>query len=108
MHQGFVKLPGTELRSLIMWRQWQPLQAALPPPGRPSDSLVAAAGVGRLDGREREVLRLIADGLGTVEIAKRLNYSERTVKNILHRLLTRMNLRNRAHAVAYALGNGLL
>jgi DNA-binding NarL/FixJ family response regulator len=108
MRQGFVKLPGTELRSLIMWRQWQPLQAALPPPGRPSDSLVAAAGVGRLDGREREVLRLIADGLGTVEIAKRLNYSERTVKNILHRLLTRMNLRNRAHAVAYALGNGLL
>jgi DNA-binding NarL/FixJ family response regulator len=109
MRQGFVKLPGTELRSLIMWRQWQPLRAALlPSPGRPSDSPVAAAGVGRLDEREREVLRLVADGFGTVEIAKRLNYSERTVKNILHRLLARMNLRNRAHAVAYALGNGLL
>ena len=36
MHQGFVKLPGTELRSLIMWRQWQPVRAALlPPPGLP-------------------------------------------------------------------------
>jgi DNA-binding NarL/FixJ family response regulator len=113
MRQGFVKLPGTELRSLIMWRQWRPLRAALlPPPGRTSDSLVAAAApatsAGRLDQREREVLRMVADGFGTAEIAKRLNYSERTVKNILHRLLTRMNLRNRAHAVAYAVGNGLL
>jgi DNA-binding NarL/FixJ family response regulator len=63
---------------------------------------------GRLDEREREVIKLVADGLGTAEIARRLNYSERTVKNILHHLLTRMNLRNRAHAVAYALENGLL
>jgi DNA-binding NarL/FixJ family response regulator len=115
MHQGFVKLPGTELRSLIRWRQWQPLRAALPPPpGLPGNSLpmvpevAPAASADRLDEREREVLRLVANGFGTVEIAKRLNYSERTVKNILHRLLTRMNLRNRAHAVAYALGNGLL
>jgi DNA-binding NarL/FixJ family response regulator len=113
MHQGFVKLPGTELRSLIMWRQWQPVRAAvLPPPGLPGDSMAAAAAPAtssaRLDEREREVLRLVAGGCGTAEIAKRLNYSERTVKNILHRLLVRMHLRNRAHAVAYALGNGLL
>jgi DNA-binding NarL/FixJ family response regulator len=113
MRQGFVKLPGTELRSLVMWRQWQPLRPALPPPpGSRGDSMVTGAApatsAGRLDEREREVLRLVADGCGTAEIAQRLNYSERTVKNILHRLLTRMNLRNRAHAVAYALGNGLL
>jgi DNA-binding NarL/FixJ family response regulator len=112
MHQGFVKLPGTELRSLIMWRQRQPLRAALPPglPGESTAVVTAAPATSsaRLDEREREVLRLVADGFGTAEIAKRLNYSERTVKNILHRLLVRMNLRNRAHAVAYALGNGLL
>jgi DNA-binding NarL/FixJ family response regulator len=113
MHQGFVKLPGNELRALIRWRQRPPLRTALlRPPEPPGDSVVAAVApvtsAGRLDEREREVLRLVAGGLATAEIAKRLNYSERTVKNILHRLLTRMNLRNRAHAVAYALGNGLL
>lgn len=58
--------------------------------------------------REVDVLRLVADGLDTTEIAGRLNYSERTVKSIIHGLLTRMNLRNRAHAVAYALRNGVL
>lgn len=114
MHQGFVKLPRTELRSLIMWRQWQPLRAALPPPALSGKSKAVVTGVApatssaRLDEREREVLRLVADGFGTAEIAQRLSYSERTVKNILHRLLSRMHLRNRAHAVAYALGNGLL
>jgi len=114
MHQGFVKMPGTELRSLIMWRQWQPVRAMLPPPGLPGESMAVvtaaapATSAARLDEREREVLRLVAGGFGTAEIAKRLNYSERTVKNILHRLLSRMNLRNRAHAVAYALASGLL
>lgn len=58
--------------------------------------------------REVEVLRLLAEGMGTLEIARRLSYSERTVRNILHGLLTRMKLRNRAHAVAYALRNGVM
>jgi DNA-binding NarL/FixJ family response regulator len=58
--------------------------------------------------REVEVLRLIADGMDTVEIAQRLSYSERTVRNIIHALLTRMKLRNRTHAVAYALRNGAI
>ncbi|MFD9698143.1 LuxR C-terminal-related transcriptional regulator [Lentzea sp. NPDC059081] len=58
--------------------------------------------------RETEVIRLLADGLDTAEIAERLIYSERTVKNVLHSLLNRLNLRNRAHAVAYALRHGLI
>jgi DNA-binding NarL/FixJ family response regulator len=61
-----------------------------------------------LEAREVEVLRLVADGLDTMEIARLLNYSERTVKNIVHGMLTRLGLRNRSHAVAYALRNGLL
>ena len=61
-----------------------------------------------LESREVDVLRLLADGLDTVEIAGRLSYSERTVKNIIHGVLSRLNLRNRSHAVAYALRNGLL
>jgi DNA-binding NarL/FixJ family response regulator len=61
-----------------------------------------------LETREADVLRLLADGLGTPEIAARLNYSERTVKNIIHGVLTRWQLRNRAHAVAFALRSGAI
>ncbi|MGH3242183.1 MAG: helix-turn-helix transcriptional regulator [Spirillospora sp.] len=66
---------------------------------------LAAAGLAE---REREVLCLIAEGLDTSEIAGKLAYSERTVKNVLHGLMTRLQLRNRAHAVAYALREGYI
>jgi DNA-binding NarL/FixJ family response regulator len=61
-----------------------------------------------LSGREIEVLRLVADGHETKEIAARLCYSERTVKNVLHEITTRLQLRNRSHAVAYAMREGLI
>ncbi len=56
--------------------------------------------------REIEVLRLLADGHDTTEIARELSYSERTVKNVVHDVTTRLQLRNRSHAVAYALREG--
>ncbi|WP_432087170.1 MULTISPECIES: response regulator transcription factor [unclassified Streptomyces] len=58
--------------------------------------------------REVDVLRLLAEGLDTRQISERLAYSERTVKNILHALMTRLQLTNRAHAVAYALREGYI
>jgi DNA-binding NarL/FixJ family response regulator len=58
--------------------------------------------------READVLRFVADGLETRQIARKLSYSERTVKNVLHGLMKRMQLHNRAHAVAYALREGFL
>jgi DNA-binding NarL/FixJ family response regulator len=58
--------------------------------------------------REAQVLRLVADGHDTAEIARELCYSERTVKNVIHDLTTRLQLRNRSHAVAYALREGLI
>jgi DNA-binding NarL/FixJ family response regulator len=58
--------------------------------------------------REIDVLKLVADGFETREIATKLSYSERTVKNVLHGLTTRLQLRNRAHAVAYALRHDLI
>ncbi len=64
--------------------------------------------VAGLSPRESEVLRLVADGLDTDEIAASLSYSSRTVKNILHSVTTRFCLRNRSHAVAYALREGLI
>lgn len=61
-----------------------------------------------MSSRETEVLRMIADGLETREIAERLCYSQRTVKSILHDITNRFQLRNRAHAVAFALREGLI
>lgn len=58
--------------------------------------------------REQEVLRLLADGHDTQEIADRLNYSERTVKGVIHEITTRLHLRNRSHAVAFALRHDLI
>ncbi|MBQ0983501.1 DNA-binding response regulator [Streptomyces sp. F63] len=58
--------------------------------------------------REIDILRLVSEGLDTREIAGKLSYSERTVKNVLHGLTTRLQLRNRAHAVAYALREGYI
>lgn len=58
--------------------------------------------------REIEVLRLVAEGYDTAEIAKIMCFSERTIKSILHDVTTRLQLRNRAHAVAYAVREGLI
>jgi DNA-binding NarL/FixJ family response regulator len=61
-----------------------------------------------MSSREIGVLKLVADGMDTREIAENLSYSERTVKNILHDVTSRLQLRNRTHAVAYALRQGLI
>lgn len=61
-----------------------------------------------LSDRERKILRLAAVGLDTDEIAAELAYSRRTVTSILHDVMARYNLRNRTHAVAYAIREGLI
>jgi DNA-binding NarL/FixJ family response regulator len=61
-----------------------------------------------LDDREKAVLRMVADGHETAEIARALAYSPRTVTGIVHDITHRLRLRNRAHAVAFALREGLI
>jgi DNA-binding NarL/FixJ family response regulator len=61
-----------------------------------------------LSDREVQILRLVSEGYETSEIAERLSYSERTIKGVLHDVTTRLQLRNRTHAVAYALRRGLI
>ncbi|GAA0794268.1 helix-turn-helix transcriptional regulator [Spirilliplanes yamanashiensis] len=61
-----------------------------------------------LNPREIDVLRLMAEGLDTAEIAGKLCYSERTVKNVIYGVTHRLKLRNRSHAVAYALRAGMI
>jgi DNA-binding NarL/FixJ family response regulator len=61
-----------------------------------------------LTSREIDVLRLLADGHDTAAIAEMLRYSERTVKNVIYGVTNRFKLRNRQHAVAYALRAGVI
>ncbi|MFH1475832.1 MAG: LuxR C-terminal-related transcriptional regulator, partial [Chloroflexota bacterium] len=48
------------------------------------------------------------DGLDTADVGRRLFFSERTVKNVIHDMTSRLDLRNRTHAVAYAIRQGLI
>jgi DNA-binding NarL/FixJ family response regulator len=72
------------------------------------DNLDGGAAPARLSEREQQVLGLIADGHPTREVAERLCYSERTVKNILHDVVTKLNARSRSQAVAFAVREGLI
>ena len=62
----------------------------------------------RLTDREQQVLSLIAAGHPTREVALKLCYSERTVKNVLHDVVTKMGARSRSQAVAHAVREGLI
>ena len=62
----------------------------------------------RLTEREQQVLSLIAAGHPTREVAQQLCYSERTVKNVLHDVVTKLNARSRSQAVAHAVREGLI
>jgi DNA-binding NarL/FixJ family response regulator len=61
-----------------------------------------------LSAREISVLGLLSDGLDTAQIARRLNYSERTIKTIIHAIVNNLGVSNRTHAVAYVIRAGLL
>jgi DNA-binding NarL/FixJ family response regulator len=57
--------------------------------------------------REREILDLVAGGLGNHEIARRLVLSEKTVRNNVAAILTKLQVPTRAAAVAKARDTGL-
>jgi DNA-binding NarL/FixJ family response regulator len=63
---------------------------------------------GRLTAREREVFHLIAEGLTTKEIARRLGISVKTAENHRGRVLAKLDMRNTAELVRYALRKGLI
>lgn len=82
--------------------------------GRLLDELSAAAGLnqsgppGGLTRREREVLRLMGEGLPNREVAARLRISENTVKNHVRNIHGKLGVRTRTEAVVTAARSGLL
>ena len=63
---------------------------------------------GTLTAREREVFHLMVEGLTTKEIARRLDISTKTAENHRSRVLAKLDVRNTAELVRYALRRGLL
>jgi DNA-binding NarL/FixJ family response regulator len=88
---GTVTLPGDMLARLLL-----------------HVTQTSTLGPAGLSTRERSVLRLLADGLDTRGIAEDLCFSERTVKNVVHDVLTKLNCRTRAQAVAVATREGVI
>ncbi|ONI87829.1 helix-turn-helix transcriptional regulator [Actinosynnema sp. ALI-1.44] len=61
-----------------------------------------------LTSRDTDILRMLARGLDTAQIADELCYTVPTVKNLISSLLVRLTLRNRSQAVAYAIQTGAI
>ena len=61
--------------------------------------------IGLLSKREKEVLRLVAEGLSNAEIAERLFISVKTAGHHVSNILTKLQLRSRTEAAAYAVLN---
>ena len=65
--------------------------------GSEEDELLA-----RLSPQERNILRLIADGLTNRQIAEQVHLAEKTVKNYVSNLLSKLGMERRTQAAVYA------
>lgn len=81
-------------------------------PGRPALNQGLApqadAALESLSGREREILRFLAQGESNKAIARRLDIAEATVKVHVQNLLRKLQLTSRVQAAVYAAARGLL
>jgi DNA-binding NarL/FixJ family response regulator len=91
VHKGFTQLgPGLFEKAMV------------PIPPSPVPSIALPPELAELTPREREVLCLMIDGASNREIAEMLYISERTVKNHVTSILSRINQRDRIHAARFA------
>ncbi len=67
----------------------------------------ARSAISELSVRETEVVRLIANGLSNKEISAKLSLSEKTVKNHISRIFSKLNITARTQAAVHAIKTGL-
>jgi DNA-binding NarL/FixJ family response regulator len=65
-------------------------------------------GLQELTKREKDILRLLVDGLSNHEIGARLHISEPTVKKALSRVMEKLQQNNRVQTAVYAVRQGLI
>jgi DNA-binding NarL/FixJ family response regulator len=75
---------------------------------RLSDFLPAGQSIHALTEKELEILRFVAQGMSNKEIAEKLAYSEKTVKNYLSIIFQKLGIRDRTQAAIFALRQGLI
>ncbi|MGH2497461.1 MAG: response regulator transcription factor [Ktedonobacteraceae bacterium] len=73
-----------------------------------SDSLSTHPSVRALTAREIEIVRYVAAGMSNKEIASKLIYSEKTVKNYLSIIFQKLGIRDRTQAAIFAFRHGLI
>ncbi len=85
------------------WQRFQEEVLAFVEQEQPAtnDSVFAA-----LSARERQVLTLMAEGLGNAEIAERLEISEKTVRNHASNIFDKLGVWSRAQAIVFARDRG--
>lgn len=75
----------------------------LVPAGREGNSAIAENGLAALTDREREIMRLVSEGLSNKAVARRLNISQGTIKVHLHHIYQKLEINNRTVLAALAI-----
>lgn len=75
---------------------------------RLSDSTSANSPMNALSEKEVEIIRYVATGMSNKEIAEKLSYSEKTVKNYLSIVFQKLGMRDRTQVAIFALRQGLI
>jgi DNA-binding NarL/FixJ family response regulator len=103
--RGDGRLPAEVMAQLA--RAARPAPAMRRPGGPPRVPAVPATAAA-LTARQASVLALMADGHSNAAIARTLSCSEHTIKNVIYDLTARLQARNRAQAVAFAIRAGII
>jgi len=77
-------------------------------PSKSAEKKIETPPKGKLNTRQIEVLRPVADGLSYTEVGTRLFLSERTIKYLMAEIMNRLHLENRSQVLAFAGQMGLM
>ena len=94
-------VPGANSNRVSVAARAQTFPGGRPPDGKPIH-------IRTLSRREREVLSLVAEGNSNKLISAQLDISDRTVKNHLTNIMTKLRAYDRTHAVVTAVRLGWL